>query len=585
MPSRIFGAGWLAISSLLFCPVAWADQIDWRPTLEAAQRESAATGKPILLHFSSRNCPPCRRLEQGAFRDPALVQLIDQEVIPCQVQVEQMPEVAERYQVRSWPTDLYLSPSGSELHRTTSPQATAAFEQVVRKVTLRSAPPKSSSDNQVASDHQLASDQPSRTTSRFSLPRWLRRSDSDASASTQLGGSGIPQSPSDGKRSKATPARTASLAQATGPATAPKPATTDQSITPPPAAAIQPVARGVLPSDPPSLTPSMQKAPESAVRLSLSSSDVPPTTTPNSNPGERRRLTSPSTDSSQGTGTAKPAIAARAATPSADRKEPIAKPDFSTPAKIAGVPGEPSRQRPTRAVMPVNEPPATTDPIAKVAAPFATTLPAKTPSESTPQVAPESSRKTSSQEALSQRSAETNASKPMAIKTEAATNPSATRTDSGRMSKVGSQPEIANLPSQLPQSLALEGYCPVALADEKRWQMGSPELAVRHRNRVYHLSSPSAKEKFLATPDRFAPICSGMDIVVYLEEGRLVEGKRELGCRYQDRVYLFSSQESKQKFLDAKKELSKEQQRGQKVELASGQDLTPTLPSLNSTNR
>ncbi|MFM8174816.1 MAG: thioredoxin family protein, partial [Pirellulaceae bacterium] len=94
MPSRIFGAGWLAISSLLCCPVAWADQIDWRPTLEAAQRESAATGKPILLHFSSRNCPPCRRLEQGAFRDPALVQLIDQEVIPCQVQVEQMPEVA-----------------------------------------------------------------------------------------------------------------------------------------------------------------------------------------------------------------------------------------------------------------------------------------------------------------------------------------------------------------------------------------------------------------------------------------------------------------------------------------------------------
>jgi YHS domain-containing protein len=234
---------------------------------------------------------------------------------------------------------------------------------------------------------------------------------------------------------------------------------------------------------------------------------------------------------------------------------------------------------------PLSEPPATNDSLAKVAAPFATTLPAKHQSGSTPQVAPESPRKNPAQEALSQRSSETKAEIPLAIKSETPSKLLATRSDPGRMPKVDSQPDVANLPNQLPQSLALEGYCPVTLADEKRWQMGSPELAVRHRNRVYHLSSPSAKEKFLATPDRFAPICSGMDIVIYLEEGRLVEGKRDLGCRYQDRVYLFSSQESKQKFLDAKKELSKEQQRGQKVELASGQDLAPTLPSLNSANR
>ncbi len=578
MPSRIFGAGWLAISSLLCCPITWADQIDWRPTLEAAQRESAATGKPVLLHFSSRNCPPCRRLEQGAFRDPSLVQLIDQEVIPCQVQVEQMPEVAERYRVRSWPTDLYLSPSGSELHRTTSPQGTEAFEQVVRQVTLRSDAPQSP-------DNRVASEQPSRAPSRFSLPRWLRRSDSDTTAATEPNDSVAPQSSIEGKRPKATPARTASLAQAAGPDTAAKPAAPDRSTSPPTGSASQPVARGVLPSDPPSLTPSMQKAPESAVRLSLSSTDAPQSTTSGSLAVERRRLTSTPTDSSQGTGTAKPSNAARNETPSGNRKEAIASPASAAPARIAGVPGEPSRQRPTRAMAPLSEPPATADPVARVAAPFAQTLPAKNQSNSTPQVAPESTRKTPSQESLSQKAAEPSASRPNAIQTEAPTHPMATRSDPGRMPKLTPQPDIANLSNQLPQSLALEGYCPVTLADEKRWQMGSPELAVRHRNRVYHLSSPSAKEKFLASPDRFAPICSGMDIVVYLEQGRLVEGKRELGCRYQDRVYLFSSQESKQKFLDAKKELSKEMQRGQKVELASGQDLAPSQPSLNSANR
>jgi len=583
MPSRIFGAGWLAISSLFCCPMTWADQIDWRPTLEAAQRESAATGKPVLLHFSSHNCPPCRRLEQGAFRDPSLVQLIDQEVIPCQVQVEQMPEVAERYRVRSWPTDLYLSPSGSELHRTTSPQATEVFEQVVRQVALRSDAPQSSDD-------RVASDEPSPTANRFSLPRWLRRSNSDATARTELSGPAAPQtrageSSVEGKRARATSARTASLAQATAPTTAGKSNASDRSTTAPAASAGQPIARGILPSDPPSLTPSLQKPPESAVRLSLSSSDTPQATISNTHPGERRRLSSSTNDGSQGTGTSKSVIAAGNETPTADRKDPIATSASSAPTRIAGTHGETSRQRPTRAMAPLNDPPAITDPVAKVAAPFAPTLPAKSQSESTSQVASESFGRNRSQEALSQKDVQTSGSKPTAIKTEDSTQPLATRPDPSQMEKVATQPDIANLPNQLPQSLALEGYCPVSLADEKRWQMGSPELAVRHRNRVYHLSSPSAKEKFLATPDRFAPICSGMDIVVYLEEGRLVEGKRELGCRYQDRVYLFSSQESKQKFLDAKKELSKEQTRGQKVELASGQDLAPTMPSLNSANR
>jgi hypothetical protein len=578
MPSRIFGAGWLAISSLLCCPVTWADQIDWRPTLEAAQRESAATGKPVLLHFSSRNCPPCRRLEQGAFRDPSLVQLIDQEVIPCQVQVEQMPEVAERYRVRSWPTDLYLSPSGGELHRTTSPQATEAFEQVVRQVALRSDAPKST-------DNRVASDEPSPAPGRFSLPRWLRRSGSETTAGTEPNDSVDPQSSIEGKRPKATPARTASLAQATGPVKAAKPAAPDRSKSPPSGTASPPVARGVLPSDPPSLTPSMQKAPESGVRLSLSSSEAPQGTTSDSLPGERRRLTSSPTDGLQSTETANPSVAARNETPSGDRKEAIASPASAAPARIAGAPGEPMRQRPTRAMVPLSEPPATTDPVAKVAAPFAPTLLAKNQSDSTPQVSSESPPKKPSQETVSQKAVEPSASKPTAIQTEAPAQPMATRSDPERMPKFTPQPDIANLANQLPQSLALEGYCPVTLADEKRWQIGSPEMAVRHRNRVYHLSSPSAKEKFLAFPDRFAPICSGMDIVVYLEQGRLVEGKRELGCRYQDRVYLFSSQESKQKFLDAKKELSKEQERDQKVELASGQDLAPNQPSLNSANR
>jgi hypothetical protein len=78
--------------------------------------------------------------------------------------------------------------------------------------------------------------------------------------------------------------------------------------------------------------------------------------------------------------------------------------------------------------------------------------------------------------------------------------------------------------------LALDGYCPVSLVEKHKWVPGDKTLArtIRtHRS----FAGPEEQAKFLANLnyDCYAPVASGLDIVVAAEEHRDVPGKREHG--------------------------------------------------------
>jgi YHS domain-containing protein len=98
-----------------------------------------------------------------------------------------------------------------------------------------------------------------------------------------------------------------------------------------------------------------------------------------------------------------------------------------------------------------------------------------------------------------------------------------------------------------PEDIALDGHCPVIL-DQKRWEPGSSEWAVRHRGKIYYCSTKEARDAFLAEPDRYSPMLSGYDVVRFLEGGQIVAGKREFGCWFGGRVFLFDSEETRRVF-------------------------------------
>jgi protein disulfide-isomerase len=96
--------------------------------------------------------------------------------------------------------------------------------------------------------------------------------------------------------------------------------------------------------------------------------------------------------------------------------------------------------------------------------------------------------------------------------------------------------------------LALEGYCPVTLCEKSRWEKGNPRFGVIHLGRTYLFAGPAEAKRFYNDPEHFAPVVSGNDVVLLVEEGRTVSGERKYGGWFDERMYLFSSEFSYQKF-------------------------------------
>jgi YHS domain-containing protein len=96
--------------------------------------------------------------------------------------------------------------------------------------------------------------------------------------------------------------------------------------------------------------------------------------------------------------------------------------------------------------------------------------------------------------------------------------------------------------------MCLDGYCPVSLCEKQQWVAGDPRWGAIHRGRTYLFAGPEQQRRFFADPDRYAPVVSGNDVVLAVEQGQVAPGMREYGVFYKDRIYLFSNQESLERF-------------------------------------
>lgn len=98
--------------------------------------------------------------------------------------------------------------------------------------------------------------------------------------------------------------------------------------------------------------------------------------------------------------------------------------------------------------------------------------------------------------------------------------------------------------------IGLDGYCPVTLDEEERWQKGDGRFASRYEGRTYLFTNASAKARFDRQPELFAPVAAGLDVVMLIDANRRVPGQRSHGLWCRGRVYLFASEESLQAFCN-----------------------------------
>jgi protein disulfide-isomerase len=108
-------------------------------------------------------------------------------------------------------------------------------------------------------------------------------------------------------------------------------------------------------------------------------------------------------------------------------------------------------------------------------------------------------------------------------------------------------PDNAQLPAGSPP-LGFDGYCPVTLKFDKKWVRGDVKYGAIHRGRTYLFVGEGQRQQFLANPDAYSPVFSGMDPVAFLDSKQTIEGSRRYGFEYRGAFYLFSSSETMQKF-------------------------------------
>jgi protein disulfide-isomerase len=109
------------------------------------------------------------------------------------------------------------------------------------------------------------------------------------------------------------------------------------------------------------------------------------------------------------------------------------------------------------------------------------------------------------------------------------------------------RPPIALPPGSPP--LGIEGYCPVQLVDNHRWIAGDSRWGAVHQGRTYLFAGQEEQRRFLnGNADAYAPVISGMDVVLAVERHEQVPGSLHHGGYFANRVFLFSSEETLQKF-------------------------------------
>ena len=100
--------------------------------------------------------------------------------------------------------------------------------------------------------------------------------------------------------------------------------------------------------------------------------------------------------------------------------------------------------------------------------------------------------------------------------------------------------------------LAMQGFCPVTVIRDDKWVEGKPEFGVIHLGKLYLFTSEENMQTFLNDPVPYTPVLNEIDAVVFFEERRIVPGKREWGLKdpIYNRMFFFADEASMSHFYN-----------------------------------
>lgn len=540
------------------------DAVPWARSIEEAQAQATREGRLVLVHFYSDNCPPCRKLEQNVFPQPTFGRAVASNYVPVKINADQQPRLAAKYGVRQWPTDIVLTAEGQQLTKATvSPQDPNKYigllDQIAARHRVRIDPSAvamgqanpSRETNLVAYNQPMESTsfRPSATPNTYGAqpvppptstlpPRQESNygpapygTDSRISNANVYGGDverANPQpqagaydpqgyrgaSPYGGAASQ-TPPNTYGGGALSATGERPNPYRNNSSFQPerPGGAYVE----GTPYHYPQQQYGRQMVQPQNPVSAINQASD------PNSADPNR-----PTQSQLSGSMYGQPELGA--SVPPRDANVYGGGGAYGSPRETANVPSALPERSPgpnnspygSYAAQEPMAPPRDTERPAWQENPHQATLPGQSlPGQSLPDQ----------------------------TANRAPANPSVSPAPAPAGQDVRSSVSVA--PPQGNPPLALEGFCPVTLMEGSKWNKGDVRFGAIHRGRTYLFASPAEQQKFLANPDQYSPMLSGYDPVAYLEQGKMVDGRRQCGIVHDGKMYLFTDEASLQRFCEA----------------------------------
>lgn len=89
------------------------EQVQWRNDFTAARAESARTGKPTFLYLTAEWCGPCQQMKRTTWSDAKVAAALEAHFVPLRIDVDQHPDLAQRYNAETIPRMIVLDKSGS----------------------------------------------------------------------------------------------------------------------------------------------------------------------------------------------------------------------------------------------------------------------------------------------------------------------------------------------------------------------------------------------------------------------------------------------------------------------------------------
>jgi tetratricopeptide (TPR) repeat protein len=98
---------------LFLAPARGADkQVEWRADYDTARKEAVDKARPLFLEFQTDECFHCRRLENGPFRDPAVIGLLNERYVPLRIDAAKSPRLTEALRIQAYPTMIIAAADG-----------------------------------------------------------------------------------------------------------------------------------------------------------------------------------------------------------------------------------------------------------------------------------------------------------------------------------------------------------------------------------------------------------------------------------------------------------------------------------------